>query len=207
MKRNLLPMGRSEWTTTSTFLNDLGDFGNDAGWRRFVTRYEPAIRSYLRHMGVGPADVEDVLQEILLSVVRSWRSGTYDRSMGRLRSWVFGITYRRVVDAFRARLKERVTDVDGTRDAVPVEEIPDQSASESVWEREWRAALVGAAIVQLRGESADSAFRVFERLVIEERPPKDVALELGMTVNAVYQVKFRMLRRLGELTRTLAEEP
>jgi RNA polymerase sigma-70 factor (ECF subfamily) len=46
------------------------------------------------------------------------------------------------------------------------------------------------------GHFEQSTWQAFWLYVVEDRPPDDVAAELEMTVEAVYQAKSRVLRRL-----------
>src|SRR5262249_27637687 len=60
---------------------------------KFVLRYAPAIRGYLRVLLPPPADVDEVLQDFLLSVVE--RGFTPDRVRGRFRDYLIAtVRYR-----------------------------------------------------------------------------------------------------------------
>jgi len=51
----------------------------------------------------------------------------------------------------------------------------------------------------VRCEVQPATFRVFEMLVLEHRAVEDAVSELGITRNAVYVAKPRMLGRLRDL--------
>jgi RNA polymerase sigma-70 factor (ECF subfamily) len=50
----------------------------------------------------------------------------------------------------------------------------------------------------VRGEFENRTWEAFWRTAVEDRPARDVADELGMSVLAVYKAKSRVLRRLRQ---------
>jgi RNA polymerase sigma-70 factor, ECF subfamily len=48
----------------------------------------------------------------------------------------------------------------------------------------------------LAAEFEPRTWEAFRRAVVEHQPPARIALELGMSIDAVYQAKSRVLRRL-----------
>lgn len=84
-------------TVTSTaLLAGLADPANRTVWEQFVERYRPLLVRYACRVGLSPEDAEDVAQASLLAFSTDFREGVYDRSLGRLRSWLFGIVQNRV---------------------------------------------------------------------------------------------------------------
>jgi len=55
---------------------------------------------------------------------------------------------------------------------------------------------------QLRSEVSPSHFQIFELTTFREVPAAEVARQLGLTRDAVYQARYRMLKRLEELRET-----
>jgi RNA polymerase sigma-70 factor (ECF subfamily) len=50
----------------------------------------------------------------------------------------------------------------------------------------------------IRGDFEDRTWQAFHRAAVEGQPAAALAAELGMSVDAVYQAKARVLRRLRE---------
>src|SRR4051812_12264285 len=65
--------------TSSTLLRRLRDPGDVEAWNNFHTRYGPRIRDWCRRRGLQEADVDDVTQQVLLSLVKAVRNLKYDR--------------------------------------------------------------------------------------------------------------------------------
>jgi RNA polymerase sigma-70 factor (ECF subfamily) len=66
-----------------------------------VRRYQEKLSRYIRRLGVFRSeDVEDVLQNVFLSVYRNLNG--FDRSL-RFSSWIYRITHNEVMSFFRSR--------------------------------------------------------------------------------------------------------
>jgi RNA polymerase sigma-70 factor (ECF subfamily) len=57
----------------------------------------------------------------------------------------------------------------------------------------------------VRAEFADRTWQAFWQTAVDHQRGVDVAKSLGMTVDAVYQAKSRVLRRVRELLRDAEE--
>ncbi len=74
-------------------------------------------------------------------------------------------------------------------------EDPDGKISE-LWDREHDEFVMKNLLDTIRDEFADSTWHAFERFAVNGRPAESVAAELGMTVNAVFIAKSRVMTRL-----------
>jgi len=52
---------------------------------------------------------------------------------------------------------------------------------------------------QLRGEVNPTHYRVFELMTLRRVPATEVAEQVGLSRDAVYQARYRVLKRLEEL--------
>jgi RNA polymerase sigma-70 factor, ECF subfamily len=108
-------------------------------------RYAAPVYALARHT-LGPADAEEVVQEVFLSL---WnRAGQYDPRRGAFGAWFMALARHRVLDELRRRgAQQRL------RAAVAVERLlaaaagggaGGESVEEEVWRRERGAAVLGA---------------------------------------------------------------
>ena len=58
--------------------------------------------------------------------------------------------------------------------------------------------LVHRALAIIRPDFSEASWQAFWRVVMDDQKTDDVARELGLTVNAVYIAKSRILRRLRD---------
>ena len=184
--------------TSLTLLEGLRNPQDQAAWRRFAERYQPMVLSFAHKLGLSDSDAQDAAQETMLAFVTAYRRQEYDQGKGRLRSWLFGIAHRKVSDIHRRGRKERVladrSDATGFMEAI---EAPD--VAERVWEQAWQRAVLQACLAEVGKQVDHDTLESFRLYVLEEWPAEKVAEHLGISRNAVYINKNRVLNRLREL--------
>lgn len=187
--------------TTSLLLEGLHDEANQAVWTEFDQRYRGIIEAFARRLGLSDADAADAAQETLLRFVREYRAGKYDRSRGRLRSWIIGIARHSIGDLRRRGGRP------GGRGSSAIAELPDDERLSAIWDAECRDVLLRRALDALRTESRiePRTLRAFELVAFEQQPPAAVAESLGMTASDVYVAKHRVLERLREVAADLQQ--
>ena len=62
------------------------------------------------------------------------------------------------------------------------------------------------AAEEVRGEFTPSTWQAFWQTAIEDRPPGDVAAELGLSVGAIYVARSRVLSRLRQRIKQLSDD-
>jgi RNA polymerase sigma-70 factor (ECF subfamily) len=175
-------------------------------WRRLVGVYSPLVRYWCRRGGVPPQRIDDLLQETFAAVLRGLPSFELRAAGGSFRGWLRTIVGRKLIDDHRAREAEPAghggtdANIRLAKQADPLS-FPDDEDSRAV-----ETGLVFRAAVELiRSEFEPVTAEAFWKTTIEERSPIDVAEELGLTVNAVYKAKSRVLRRLRDVLAGLEE--
>ncbi len=118
---------------------------------RFVLRYAPAIRGYLQALLAQPADVDEVLQEVLLTVLE--RGFTPDRvRRGRFRDYLIATVRYHAWRYLRRKKPQPLT-------AEQAEELPAQPnlpPEEREWLAGWRQCLLDWAWAALESRQRQS---------------------------------------------------
>lgn len=187
-----LPPARTH--TTTALLAALHDLSDQPAWREFEGRYAPIISGVARRMGLSESDSQDVMQETMLQFIRDYRAGKYDRTRGRLRSWIIGIARHRIAD-----IRRRTAAGSIDHEAAVSQQI------ESAWSAELEAQLVRHALIELRDSTrtAETTIRAFELLVVQGLPAAQVAAALGITPHDACVAKGRVASRLRDIIRSL----
>jgi RNA polymerase sigma-70 factor (ECF subfamily) len=188
--------------TTTALLEDLADPANEAVWREFDQRYRPILIALGRRLGLAPEDAADAAQEALVRFVAAYRGGSYDRSRGRLHSWLTGIARHCILD-----LRHAAGTRQPRRGLSAIEALPDEPAMSEMWEEETARHILRFAVGRLRDETdtKPDTIRAFELLAFHDRSPRDVADELGMSMNDVYLAKHRCLKHMRTFVTELNE--
>lgn len=182
--------------TRVSLLARLHDDQDAASWQTFVGVYAPLIYGFARRRGLQDADANDITQEVLIEVARGIRGFEYDRGKGRFRDWL-GLVTRRRLSRFFARL----ADWPGR--------LPAAIADPGL-DAEWAAAfddrLFEAAMERVQSQFTDPTWQAFTRTWLKNEPAQAVAESLGMTVDALYVARSRVLKSLREEVLELAED-
>jgi RNA polymerase sigma-70 factor (ECF subfamily) len=188
-----------EWVTTSTVLHRLSDFDDRAAWERFCERFHQPLQAFARKNGLDESESEDVAQESLMAFAEAYRHGEYDRTSGRLSSWLFGIAWRRIDHARRkSDRREDHVRLQATETAQWMQiEAPKEVSPE--WEAVWERSMLEQSLRQVRKEFEPATFRVFEMIVLEHKPIEEGEKALGLSRNAIYIAKHRVAKRMREL--------
>jgi RNA polymerase sigma-70 factor, ECF subfamily len=166
--------------------------GEPAAWDAFATVYRPLMVGWLRGQGVPPGEIDDLVQEILLSVVRSLPQFDHSGRLGAFRAWLRTIAFRRAQDYWRSsgRTPAAGSGVDLTQLADP------DSTLARRWDEEHDRYVFRCLLDLVAQEFAAATVQAFRRLVLDEASGAVVADELGMTVGAVYVARSRVLQRI-----------
>lgn len=190
-----------DWITTSTIIDQLRDFENRGAWGRFTDRFRTPLISFAVRMGIKPSDAEDVAQDTLLAFAEAYRNGKYDPAKGRLRDWLFGIAFRQLGD-MRRRLAKHENRTAAAEATSFFANLPDEREATKSWNEEWARAVLCDCLDQTRREMEATTVQAFELFALAKQPAAEVAEQLGMTRNAVFIAKHRVLKRLRELQET-----
>ena len=196
--------GASPGTVSSGLLRDVQEDRPDA-WSRLVRLYAPLVYYWCRQAGLQLSDAEDVTQEVFRAVAARVKTFRRDREGDTFRGWLRTITRHKLGDHFRSA-RQRPAAAGGTGARLRLEQLAaeehDTSDSDAFTPAETR--LLFQRVLELIGaEFEEKSRRAFTRVVMDGAKPSDVAAELGMSLNAVYLAKSRIMRRVRE---ALAEE-
>ena len=181
--------------TTTKLLDALREASNEPIWTQFDARYRPVIAGLARRLGLDATDADDVAQQTLAEFVKAYRDGRYDRTKGRLSSWILGIARHTSLGALRAR---RRPGAGGGPDIEDNADIVEESELRSIWDQERDREILMRALGTLRGESASDPknLQAFELTALRGMPAAQVASQCSMSVEQVYVAKSRMTKRL-----------
>jgi len=179
-------------TTPASLLTRLRRPGDQRAWEQFVELYTPLLYHWARHAGLQDEDAADLVQDVFAALVQKMPHFVYDPSKS-FRSWLRTVTLNLWRDNLKRRARRPLGQVEGGLDAIPSPE-----ASDPFWEVEYRRHLVGRAAEVMRAEFQPTTWQACWEFVVGGKPAAQVAAELGLSENAVYVAKGRVLRRLRQ---------
>ena len=74
-----------------------------------------------------------------------------------------------------------------------------------LWDEEHDQYVTNYLLEQIKNEFRSGTWQAFQRLVLDQASPDDVAAELNISVNAVFIAKSRVLKRLRQIGANLID--
>jgi RNA polymerase sigma-70 factor (ECF subfamily) len=177
-----------------------------AAWQDLTDLYRPLIVGWLRHQAVPAGEVDDLVQDILLSVVKNLSGFRHSGQRGAFRSWLRAIAHSRACDFWRARGRRVLASGDsGMAEALRQLEDPDSELNRR-WDEEHDQYVLRCLLDVIALEFEPGTVQAFRRVALEGVSSEEAARELGLSVGAVYIAKSRVLHRLREQAEGLLDE-
>jgi RNA polymerase sigma-70 factor (ECF subfamily) len=178
-------------TTPASLLERLRRPGEAAAWSRFVDLYTPLLYHWARRVGLPAAAAGDLVQDVLLVLVRKLPEFHYDPAKS-FRAWLRTVTLNRWREGLRQAPGGR--EVNG----IDLADRPGPDTAGAFEEAEYHAYVARRALALMQAEFQPSTWKACWEQVVEGRSAAEVAAELGMSAGAVHVAKCRVLRRLRE---------
>jgi len=185
-------------TTSPTLLERLRGARDETAWGRLVDLYTPLLFTWARRRGEAEEDAADLIQEVFVTLVQTLPTFQPART-GSFRKWLRTILLNKLRDRKRraARLEKALAE------RLPEEELPDDA--ERFWEEDFQQELARRALQIMQADFAPSTWKACWETVVRGRSLDEVAHELGITRNAAYIARCRVLRRLRQELNGLVE--
>jgi RNA polymerase sigma-70 factor, ECF subfamily len=184
--------------TSKSLLAKARDCSDQDAWRRLTDLYAPLVEKWVRPHVAQRADAEDLVQEVMTTLVRELSRFDHNQRAGAFRAWLRTITVHRL-RTYWERRDGRPTVGAGADIYEALKQLADPNSSlYRSWNEEHDRHVTKTLLASIRLEFQPATWRAFERQVQDGAPALDVAAELGLSVNAVLIAKSRVLKRLRE---------
>ena len=184
-------------TTTETLLRGLAE-GNEGRWARFYRDYAPFLEDFVvRKFPLAHEDAEEIVSDTLIDIAKMMPTYRYDKAKkGAFHSLLLKIAQNKAIDRLR-KLKRTADELEKFA-AEPI----------TISEEDWRREIYTAALRRVMADASiqNSTKIAFRRHVQLGEPAAEVAADLGLEVNALYQIKNRMKERIAAEVENLKDE-
>jgi RNA polymerase sigma-70 factor (ECF subfamily) len=191
--------------TSLSLLERLRLHPTEAAWQRLVDLYTPLIRVWLRRYAIQDQDVEDLVQEVLAIVIRKMPEFKRKEQTGAFRRWLRTITVNCLRGFWRSQRYRPKTAGQEAFGQI-LDQLEDAgSALSRIWDKEHDAHVTRQLLDLIRPRFEPRTWLAFQRVALEGKGVDETARELGITPNAVFIAKSRVLSTLRETGRGLLE--
>lgn len=180
-------------STHASLLARIAGGSDSLAWREFDERYRELLWRFARSRGLQPADADDAVQEVLHALSKRLKDFEYDPAKGRFRDYLKTSANNSVWKKLREL--SAAGRGSGGESSMPDVAVTDD-LSEQLWETEWRQYHMRIAMTRVRVEFNTKDIAAFEMYAAEGRDVANVASQLGMSADQVYQAKSRIMKRL-----------
>lgn len=183
--------------TPATLLERVRNVQDTESWGEFVALYEPLLLSYVRGRLAPDTDAHDIVQNIFLTLLRVMPTFELDRLRGRFRSWLWRITLNAIIDDARRQRRHKAGRSPWTENVA--DNVPDRDEPDEEWLKAHRRRVLQHVLSLVRERTQAKTWLCFEQHVLQGRGCADVALQTGITPNAVCANSSRVLAKVREL--------
>ena len=191
--------------TSLSLLDRLRQSPEDADWSRLIEAYSPLLRAWLMRAEVQAADADDLVQEVLLVVHRELPKFEHNQRRGAFRTWLRQIVVHRLRNFWRSRGRLIAAGNDSQLEEQLKQLEDDGSQLSQRWDREHNLAVARKLLELIESRFTESTRLVFRRLVVDGADADTVAAETGLSLNAIFTAKSRVLRELRRLGQGLLD--
>jgi RNA polymerase sigma-70 factor (ECF subfamily) len=172
--------------------------GEENAWKDLTDLYRPLIIGWLNRQGVPGRDLEDLSQDILLSVVKHLPTFQHSGGRGAFCSWLRTIVCSRTSDYWRAA-DPGAQASGGSGATAALQQLADpESNLNRQWDAEHDRYVLNCLLDLVEEEFEPATLQAFRRLALDGASGTEAAQELGLSVAAVYVAKSRVLQRIRQ---------
>jgi RNA polymerase sigma-70 factor (ECF subfamily) len=177
-----------------------------AAWMRLTEIYSPLLEAILTRYRLQPADVEDLIQEVFLTLSRELPQFEHSGRTGAFRSWLRTIVVHRLRNFWRSQKYEPLAK-GGSAWADELDQLADESSAASrEWNIEHDRHVMGRLLEHIRPQFEPKTWEAFRRQMFDGQRADIVAAELEMPLNSVYVARSRVLSALRREAAGLIDE-
>lgn len=166
-------------------------------WQRMAELYAPLVFRWCRRAQLQSADADDVVQEVFRTIdrrIEQFEHGSKDQTF---RGWLRVITRHKLGDFFRKQKRSEKA-LGGTDGQLRTEAVAADDATIDEAVNAEFGEIYRRAMEFIRVEFKAASWDAFWRVVVDGCDAANVAEDLGISRNAVYVAKSRILSRLRE---------
>lgn len=186
--------------------------GGEIPWSEFYATYKPLILLCGGDCGLTDDEKDELVQKVMCEIFAKDIIGKYDPdrvpddvvfrhdpARGRFRHYLRQIIRNQARKIVRERKNAEL----------PLDEAAakqSEDALEAAWESEWRRHLVNMALAELKDRIQPETYLAFEMYALQNRPAREVAEFLNISVSSVYTARSRCVAAMKEIINDLEEK-
>lgn len=181
--------------TRASLILRLPDAADVAAWDRFESLYAPVIQRVAMRQGLQPADVDNVVQEVLLRVAKSVEKWLEQPERRPFRAWLLTIARNETLRLLSRPATQPWATGDDSQQPAWMQASVDGELSHAI-DREYEREVFLWAADQVRSQVAEKTWLAFWLTQIEGLSVAEAADRLQVNPGNIYFARSRVMRRL-----------
>ena len=171
-------------------------------WEEFVNVYTPLIRRVAKAHGMQDADANEIVQDVLLAILKAIPAYQQKEQVGSFRKWLTTIARNKAINRISRMPREN-----GRRDdSFDIGNMPaglsQLDEAENEIEKQWRQQIFVLAAHEIRAQVQPLTWSAFWMSAVDDRSCESVAKELGLSLGSVYVARSRVLAKIRDWVRS-----
>lgn len=184
--------------TSVSLLYRVRDHSDKSAWDEFAGLYYGLIRYWLKSQGLDAENADDAAQEVMVYVSGNLAEFEHSGRPGAFRNWLRKVTSNRLREHWRKRDRRQINE--GLNLGEMADALADEHSQASrVWNLEHDRYVLEYLLQAVSERFQETSLQAFRRIAIDQRPAKEVASELGISLGAARVAQSRVLRALREI--------
>ena len=195
-------------STNVEMIRRMGDLKQDSAWREFFSLYETGIRNICKSWQFSPQDVDELLSQISLRIVRVFASPRFQLT-GYFRGFLRTLIRNEILTFLRQKQQDRHLFMENPEFFI-FENILAEEADLNLHDVEKelikQLKVLEIIIDRVKARIKDDSWKIYWEITLNDKPVKDVAQEFQLTISAVYKTESRVERILREEIRSYFDD-
>ena len=167
---------------------------DEAAWEEFYNFYAPLIRLHGRDCGLKKENLEDLIQDVMITLSAQMPNFVYDPAKGRFRDYLRKIIRARANDMLRKIYRQ---------ERIPYEEQIETETGSDQFDEEWRKHILNRSMEKLKESVSLHHYQIFYLLEVRHYKVKELAELYRMPPISIYTIRNRLETRLKKIVREL----
>ncbi|GMU20324.1 MAG: hypothetical protein AMXMBFR13_04210 [Phycisphaerae bacterium] len=184
-------------TTRASLIQRIKNLEDSRSWGEFDSIYRPLLRRFAAARKLDRIDAEEVAQECMAAIAEHINGFEYQPCKGTFRGWLLTMVNNRINS--RLRKREIVTADTDQLDGL----VSPLKGPAELFELFWMEEHLRACMEAVHAETPEQSFAAYEMYVLKGLPAEEVCAATGLKPNLLYQIKFRVNKRVLQKFREL----
>ena len=137
---------------------------------------------------VKTAHIDDLIQDVMITISRQIKNFTYQRDLGKFRNFLRKIIRARAMDMLRKIYRQELH--------LPELGLQEEAVLDDQYDQEWRDHVRKVSLLLLKQSVSPRHYQIFDFLDIQNRKVREIATLYNLPESTIYSIRNRTEEKL-----------